>query len=485
LFFIYSQALSWANNNCDNVLNVYCFDPREITAGTYKYDFPKCGIHRLKFLIETVICLKTLLEEKGSNLFVQREIPEIVILNLVQKFKQHYSITIIFHQEVTREETDVEAAIRKVAIEHKVNVKEFWGLTLFHPNDLPYTSPKFFPDVYTTFRTMLETKNIRVRKLIDCSQQLKPLPDNIEILQVPNLSDFGHSVAEIHAKTVFPFSGGETSALNRLQSYVWTKDLVQSYKKTRNSLVNVDHTTKFSAWLSNGSLSPRKIYFEIKRYEKECGINDAGYWIIFEIIWRDFFRFIATKYGNRIFYPSGLSNKKYVWKQDVNLFEKWRTGHTGCPFVDANMREMLLTGWQSNRGRQNVASYLTKDLQLDWQYGAEWFESILIDYDVCSNYGNWIYQAGVGNDPREYRHFNMIKQAFDYDPEGEFVRTWIPELAKLPNDLIHTPWLASSIELKQANVELGVTYPRPIMIVPQWNNRVRSNVNYICFIILG
>ncbi|CAF0732427.1 unnamed protein product [Adineta steineri] len=126
------------------------------------------------------------------------------------------------------------------------------------------------------------------------------------------------------------------------------------------------------------------------------------------------------------------------------------------------------------RRRQNVASFLTKDLGIDWRYGAVWFESILIDHDVCSNYGNWIYVAGVGTDPRENRHFNVVKQGFDYDPNGIFVRIWCPELARLPNEYIQTPWLAPAHILKEAGVELGVHYPRPIIIVPQWNQQFQN-----------
>ena len=106
----------------------------------------------------------------------------------------------------------------------------------------------------------------------------------------------------------------------------------------------------------------------------------------------------------------------------MKKFQAWCDGKTGIPFVDANMRELKLSGFMSNRGRQNVASFLVKDLGLDWRLGAEWFESQLLDHDVCSNYGNWNYSAGIGNDPRENRKFNMIKQGLDYDKDGEYIR---------------------------------------------------------------
>ena len=126
-----------------------------------------------------------------------------------------------------------------------------------------------------------------------------------------------------------------------------------------------------------------------------------------------------------------MKKRGLPWKRDMLTFDQWRYGQTGVPFMDANKRELLHTGWMSNRGRRNVASFLVKDLGLDWHMGAEWFESLLLDHDVSGNYGNWNYSAGIGNDPRENRKFNMIKQALDYDPDGDFVRMWFPELAGL------------------------------------------------------
>ena len=163
-------------------------------------------------------------------------------------------------------------------------------------------------------------------------------------------------------------------------------------------------------------------------------------------------------------------------------FEAWRTGRTGVPFVDANMRELLVTGYMSNRGRQNVASFLVHDLGLPWTLGAEHFESHLVDHEPASNYGNWQYLAGVGNDPREDRVFNVIKQAGDYDAEADFVKTWCPELARFPKPYVQTPWLApldvqrqsgciitTSYEAQAAGGPDGcATYPRPLVESPAW-----------------
>lgn len=153
---------------------------------------------------------------------------------------------------------------------------------------------------------------------------------------------------------------------------------MEKYKITRNGLLGSEYSTKFSPWLAFGCISPRRIFHEIKKYETERVKNDSTYWVIFELLWRDYFRFIAGKYENCLFYSGGVKKLKYKWNEDLEKFQQWADGKTGVPFVDANMREMLQTGWMSNRGRQNVASFLTKDLKLDWRLGAEWFENLLV-----------------------------------------------------------------------------------------------------------
>ncbi|CAH1793087.1 unnamed protein product, partial [Owenia fusiformis] len=251
---------------------------------------------------------------------------------------------------------------------------------------------------------------------------------------------------------------------------------VAVYKETRNGMVGSDYSTKFSTWLAHGCLSPRQIYWELKKYEAKRTSNQSTYWVVFELLWRDYFKYVGLKYGDKLFYLDGVMGKHIEWKRDQKLFEAWKEGRTGVPYVDANMREMAATGFMSNRGRQNVASFLTKDLKLDWRMGAEWFESMLIDHDVCSNYGNWQYSAGIGNDPRQDRKFNMVKQGLDYDPQGEYVRLWVPELENLKTGDVHTPWALSTGQLANANIELGNTYPNPIVVAPEWSRHSKKVV---------
>lgn len=235
------------------------------------------------------------------------------------------------------------------------------------------------------------------------------------------------------------FVGGESAALGRVHDYFWKKDLLKVYKETRNGMLGSDYSTKFSPWLASGSLSPRFIYEEVKRYEKERLSNDSTYWVLFEVIWRDYFRFLSIKLGNLLFQAGGPQKVNINWSQDQTMFDAWRRGQTGYPLIDANMKELAATGFMSNRGRQIVCSFLVRDMGIDWRMGAEWFETCLLDYDPCSNYGNWTYGAGVGNDPREDRYFSIPKQAQNYDPEGEFVAYWLQELRALPREKRHSP----------------------------------------------
>ena len=162
----------------------------------------------------------------------------------------------------------------------------------------------------------------------------------------------------------------------------------------------------------------------MKGFEERLGANEGTYWLVFELLWRDFFQFTFAKHGPALFLRKGLTDALPSSDQDQGRFQTWCEGRTGEPFIDANMRELAATGWMSNRGRQNAASFLIHDLGLDWRMGACWFERLLIDHDPCSNWGNWAYIAGVGNDPRGGRRFDPQDQAARYDPDGTYVRHW-------------------------------------------------------------
>jgi deoxyribodipyrimidine photo-lyase len=405
-----------------NIIPVYVFDERQFKQTTL--GFKRTGIFRAKFLLEAVEDLRNNLRKIGSDLIIRVGNPEEILTKMADEWQ---ASAVYASKEVTQEETTIEAKLSKRIKPLNIEIELIWIATLYHARDLPFQI-NFIPDVFTDFRKKIEL-SAKIRPTFDAPTQLPAIEKSIELGEMPTLKDLGFDEEfEFDARSVLPFEGGESKALSRLDDYIWKKDLLKTYKETRNQLIGGDYSSKFSAWLSLGCISPRKIYEEIKKYESQVLANDSTYWLVFELIWRDYFHFIALKFGARIFKTSGIKNDLLKeWKHEKVNFEKWINGETGVPFIDANMKELQLTGFMSNRGRQNVASYLTKDLGIDWTWGASYFESQLIDYDVCSNWGNWNYVAGVGNDPRENRYFNIETQVEKYDKNGDYVKLWLTE----------------------------------------------------------
>ncbi|HEY9737345.1 MAG TPA: DASH family cryptochrome, partial [Trichocoleus sp.] len=437
------------------ILPLYCFDPRSF--GQTSFGFAKTGPHRAQFLLESIADLRQSWQALGADLILRQGLPEQIIPELVRQL----NITAVYwHEEVTSEEQAVEQALSEKLTAMGTRIERFWGSTLYHPDNLPFEIDRL-PELFTQFRKRVE-KDSTVDPVFDRPNQVAAVP-GVTPGELPTLQDLEVEAPATDPRAVLSFVGGETVALERLDHYFWQADHLRTYKETRNGMLGADYSSKFSPWLALGCLSPRYIYAEVQRYETSRIRNDSTYWLIFELLWRDYFRFICAKHGNKVFFASGMQGLEIEWKQDLERFERWRLGETGFPLIDANMRELAATGFMSNRGRQNVASFLTKNLGIDWRLGAEWFESQIIDYDVCSNYGNWNYTAGVGNDARGFRYFNILKQAQDYDPEGKYVKHWLPELAAIPAKKVHTPWRLQNVEQQRFGVRIGVDYPHPIV----------------------
>jgi deoxyribodipyrimidine photo-lyase len=404
-----------AVENHEKVIAVYFFDPKYFSKD--KFGFQKTAKFRAKFLIDTVIDLQQNLAKLNITLLTYFSAPE----NKISTLADDYSVTSIYRQkEWTKEEVDTNKLIKKT-LPKNVTFVEDYDQFLYHPETVSKNFSNI-PDVFTQFRKKLE-KYVTIQD----ETTIYKLPSSNQIenaTKIPTLNDLGFKDFKINPKTAFPFSGGETEALKRLNYYLFESKKVGFYKKTRNGLVGKDYSTKFSPWLANGSLSAKTIYYQVKKYEAEFGSNQSTYWVIFELIWRDYFKYISLKYDSKIFKIGGILDREYNWNSDKEDIETWINGETKDDFVNANMIELKETGWMSNRGRQNVASYFAKELLLDWRIGAAYFESVLLDYDVHSNYGNWMYVAGVGNDPRD-RKFNTQLQAERYDANHKFRKLWL------------------------------------------------------------
>lgn len=402
-----------------NVIGFYCFD--SLFFDKDEFGFKRTEKFRAKFLIETVTQLKEALEKLNIPLYVyygksSHHLPKLI--------SEHQINQVYLQKEWTRDERLIADRVTK-KVPNQIKFIELYDQFLFHPDDIPYSKFTAIPDVFTAFRKKCE-KQVTVRPLthIDKGMPKENLVKNTT--EVPTLNDLGLDAVEVDARTAFPFRGGEVEALKRIQHYFWETQKLAYYKKTRNGLVGKDYSSKLSAWLANGSISPRTIYMEVKRFEKEITKNQDTYWLIFELIWRDYFKYVSLKYTSHIFHIGGILEKHYDWNRSKIALTQWVNGTTREPFVNANMKELLRTGWMSNRGRQNVASFWSKELEQDWRIGAAYFESILVDYDVHSNWGNWMYNSGVGNDPRN-RKFNIKSQAERYDTNGKYQKLWLQE----------------------------------------------------------
>ena len=411
-----NRVLGRAIEQGDRLICVYVHDPRHDVPT--RWGFPRMDRHRRFFLADTLRDLDSALTRAGHRLWMAHGRPAEVLSELAKAV----NATCVFCERIAapEEEQDV-ADIRATGIE----IETIWQSSLIDPEDLPFEISSL-PQVFTVFRKRLEADGVQPRHPIATPGEL-PSPVAI-VPEASSIDQIFGSTAVVHDdRSSFPyarsgFRGGESAALAHLERY-FAGTLPQRYKQTRNGLEGVDYSTKFSPWLATGALSPRTLYAALKSHEASQGANESTYWIWFELLWRDYFRFLHLQHGARLYRAAGLTREPPP-SHDAARFDAWRAGRSGEPFNDAGMRELAATGYLSNRLRQNVASWLINDLRGDYRAGAAWFESQLVDYDPYSNQGNWLYLAGRGTDPREGRRFDPDRQSRMFDPDGAYRLLW-------------------------------------------------------------
>lgn len=415
-----NETLFQAIHQSDEIIPVYCIDEKHFQ--TTEFGIKKTGNFRAQFLLESLVDLDESLRELNSGLIMVRGRPEIEICKLAEKYKAQ---KVFAKKEVGYEELVTQS---KVEIElKKINatLETFDTTTLYHPNELPFLVNSV-PDVFTDFRKRVE-KDAKVRNVFSAPLTIASPP--IEKSIFPTLPELGLENCVFDCRAAYPFKGGETTGIKRVFSYLLETHAIATYKETRNEMIGENYSSKFSPWLAFGCISAKLIYHEIKKYESLHVANDSTYWLIFELLWRDYFYFTMRKYPTHFFTTNGINKQKVSKNKHVEiLFDKWKTGQTVNDFINANMIELNQTGFMSNRGRQNVASYFCHNLNLDWRHGAAYFEQQLIDYDVSSNWCNWAYIAGVGNNPRGVSVFNIEKQANDYDKNKLYRNLWLTKI---------------------------------------------------------
>ncbi|KAK7425287.1 hypothetical protein QQZ08_008184 [Neonectria magnoliae] len=480
--------------------------------------FWRCGPHRAKFLAQSIWDLKTSLESLESGLALRVGNFAEVVTNIVDSLScSDNSVAAVWMtEEQSLEEEDDQKAISLACSTNNIDFK-LWPDEKYYidDRDTGLKNPQDLPDIFTTYRKTQEPLRDRPRAslprpMVASLPPLPPstwtppqklpfvMPNTYEELESRLLQPLKSVLSQPpvyprNAKSAHPFKGGESQAWSRVFHLVQNGGMV-FYQQTRNGLVGLDYSTKLSGYLATGCITARQIHEELLKLENGIdpayalcmgfnrGENEGTKAVRFELLWRDYMRLCTKKFGSRLFQLSGFKGgdqyekdwkttdeKKAAADQDPpparvqKILDRFLEGNTGMGLIDASQRELYHTGYTSNRARQNVANFLSKHLGIDWRYGAEWYESMLVDYDVSSNWANWQYVSGVGNDPRgDARIFNPVKQAFDYDNNGRFVRTWVPEvkhIEKLEN--VFQVWTTDKEELEKFGLldDIMVTDP--------------------------
>ena len=440
-----NEALCQAISQCDEL--VFCFCVEQDLFQNLDLGFRKADINRFKFLEQSVLTLKKNLEFLGAPLIIcsgiaAEQIPKIV---------NEYNINFIFgEEEYASEELKIVVDVQDQL--PKIDFQFYWGKTLYHKDDIPFEIENI-PLTSKAYR-IPASKESTPRVVFKTPTALNAVA-NVKNTNFPSYTLFGFSEEEYN--NAIPFvEGGEDAGLERLHYYTFESELLTGYRWTRNRSEGLDYSSKFSPYLALGCISPREIYWVVKKYEERIKKNQSTWWLVFELVWRDYFTFKGMRFGDKIFKTEGFKNKDVAFENNETIFNRWCNGNTGIPFIDAHMRQLNKVGFMSNRGRVNCASYLVHDLKIDWTWGAAYFESKLIDYDVSANWLNWHVQA------YEIYYTNPVNQSNKYKAQ-EFIRTWIPELSDLNNLQVLIPW------------EYDITnYPKPIELYRKWERSINK-----------
>jgi deoxyribodipyrimidine photo-lyase len=392
-----------------NIIGLYVFQNN--IDETDSYGIVKSGKFQRAFIYESLIDLKSSLKKLNVPLLILKgDIPEIL-----KQLNEQHPIDTVFHEVLLGSE---ERRLYE-SIAFKTQTLEM--KPLYDINTLPFIIDDL-PNIFTHFRKLVEESAI-VRKLELAIIPQKPFGGKLNVKET-NKDELGIN----NINSTFP--GGEHAGIKRLYEYTFNNRFIDTYFETRNNLMGHSFSSKLSPYLAYGCISAQTIYYSLKYYEQTINKNKSTYWLYFELLWRDFFHFTHKKHGDKVFSKNGLKQYSNI-NEDLKKVKAFLTASTGYPLIDAAIKELKSTGFMSNRARQNVANFFTKQLKQDHRVGAAFFESFLVDYDVSSNILNWLYAAGLGNDPREDRIFNVTGQGLRYDKDGIYIKKYLPTLNHL------------------------------------------------------
>ncbi len=413
------------------VLPVFILDPRLLG---------KEAPFRQGFLFEGLRRLDADLRARDSRLLVRRGEPALELARLVQE-----SGAAAVH---AAEDYSPYARRRDEGVSRLAPLRLHGGQTVHHPLALrkadgrPYT-------VFTPFSKAW--KSLPTPAPLPAPQRFPPTP------QLP-----GEPLPELLAPSGFP--PGEAEALRRLDSFLG--GLGFTYAEDRNRL-DLDGTSALSPYLRFGMLSPRlaaQRALQAAQAAVDAPSRQGFETWLNELIWREFYQCILYEFPGVLREAFNPSLRRIPWREAPADLLAWKEGRSGFPVVDAGMRQLAATGWMHNRARMIVASFLTKDLLVDWREGEAWFMRLLVDGDPAANNGGWQWTAGTGTDAAPYfRIFNPILQSQKFDPQGAYIRRWVPELAGVPDSHIHTPWTLPDEDQRRLGMRIGQEYPAPLV----------------------
>ena len=423
------------------VVPVFCLDPR-LLGGRH------ASGPRTQFLLECLRDLDGALRDRGSGLVIRRGAPERELPALAAEAGAtavHASADV--GPYARRRDERTARALGAVELRLHAGLSAVDDVAEIRTKaGGPYT-------VFTPFhRTWLDAAR---RELAPTPRRLPPLPSRVRKGRIPSLESLGlcQEVAE-------PLPGGERSARERMRRFL--ADGVGAYVEQHDAL-GTDRTSRLSSYLHLGCLSPRELEDRLPRGAGADAFRR-------QLCWRDFYHHVLHHFpGN----ASAEFQERYRgtirWSYARRRFEAWRDGRTGFPLVDAGMRQLRREGWMHNRARLVVGSFLTKDLGIDWRWGERHFMRLLIDGDEANNNGNWQWIASVGTDPQPAfrRIYNPARHQERYDPRGDYVRRYVPELGDVPEEHIREPWSMPADVQHRVGCVIGRDYPEPIVDHPR------------------
>lgn len=437
-----NQALAAALAASDSIIPVFVLDPRLLGS-------PYVGPQRIAYLFAGLRSLDQDLRQLGSRLFIRSGDP---VKELAALAAESGAAAIFAEEDISPYARRRDARV-KDALPLTLTV----GLTV-HPPDLirkkdghPYT-------VYTPFS--------KVWKALPGPQEIDLLSKPTALNTPAGLSTLPLPDEPALSEQIF-FRPGEAEASRRLERFTAGDDpAIFEYDERRN-WPDVGGTSGLSPYIRFGMLSMRKAVIAAGQAmalaPDQRSRKGAATWLN-ELIWREFYLSILYHFPHVRRSSFRPQYDAIAWENDPQAFEAWRQGRTGYPIVDAAMRQLLQSGWMHNRTRMITASFLVKDLLIDWRWGERWFMQQLIDGDPASNNGGWQWTAGTGTDAAPYfRVFNPILQSQKFDPHGFYIRRWLPELADVPGKYIHEPWRMPGDIQKQSGCRIGIDYARPIV----------------------